>query len=77
MAVAEPSTLRGRRTGNVVLVASDRPLPEATWGRRLAGDAVAPVRLLDDGAVQDRFGGGTPLDDAGPFPPPPPRPRFR
>ena len=77
VAVAEPSTLRGRRTGNVVLVASDRPLPEATWGRRLAGDAVAPVRLLGDGQVQDRFGGGTPLDDAGPFPAPPPRPRFR
>jgi len=77
LAVAEPGTLRGRRTGNVVLVASDVPLPEATWGRRLAGDAVAPVRLMDEGQVRDRFGGGTPLDDAGPFLVPPPRPRFR
>ncbi len=77
LAVAEPSTLRGRRTGNVVLVASDDRLPEATWGRRLAGDAVAPVRLLDDGQVRDRFGGGAALHDGGPFPPPPPRPRFR
>ncbi|MFC3689717.1 fused MFS/spermidine synthase [Aquipuribacter hungaricus] len=77
LAVAEPGTLRGRRTGNVLLVASDAPLPEASWGRRLAGDAVAPVRLMDDGQVRDRFGGGTPLDDAGPFVAPPPRPRFR
>lgn len=77
LAVAEPGTLRGRRTGNVLLVASDGPLPEAAWGRRLAGDAAAPVRLMDAGQVRDRFGGGTPLDDGGPFPPPPPRPQFR
>lgn len=77
LAVAEPGTLRGRRTGNVLLVASDVALPEGEWGRRLAGDAAAPVRLLGGAQVQDRFGGGTPLDDAGPFPAPPPRPRFR
>lgn len=77
LAVAEPGTLRGRRTGNVLLVASDAPLPEAAWGRRLAGDAVTPVRLLDPSQVRDRFGGGEPIDDAGPFLPPPPRPRFR
>ena len=77
LAVAEPGTLRGRRTGNVVLVASDGPLPEATWTRRLAGDAAAPVRLMDSDRVRDRFGGGTPLDDAGPFLAPPPRPLFR
>ncbi len=77
LVVAEPATVRGRRTGNVLLVASDAALPEATWGRRLAGDAVAPVRLMDAGQVRDRFGGGTPIDDAGPFPAPPPRPRFR
>jgi len=77
LAVAEPGTLRGRRTGNVVLVASDADLPVATWGRRLAGDAVTPVRLMDTDQVRDRFGGGEPIDDAGPFLPPPPRPRFR
>jgi spermidine synthase len=77
LAVAEPGTLRGRRTGNVLLVASGSPLPEAGWGRRLAGDAAAPVRLMDAAQVRDRFGGGTPLDDAGPFVAPPPRPQFR
>ncbi len=77
LAVAEPATLRGRRTGNVVLVASDADLPVATWGRRLAGDAVTPVRLMTLDQVRDRFGGGEPIDDAGPFLAPPPRPRFR
>lgn len=77
LAVAEPGTLRGRRTGNVLLVASDADLPGGTWGRRLAGDAVTPVRLLDLAQVRDRFGGGRPIDDAGPFLPPPPRPQFR
>ena len=77
LAVAEPGTLRGRRTATVVLVASDADLPVAGWGRRLAGDAVTPVRLMDAGQVRDRFGGGTPIDDGGPFLPPPPRPEFR
>lgn len=77
LAVAEPGTLRGRRTGNVVLVASDDDLPVATWGRRLAGDAVTPVRLVEDDAVRDRFGGGEPIPPDGPFLPPPPRPTFR
>ena len=34
-------------------------------------------RLMDAAQVRDRFSGGTPLDDDGPFLPPPPRPRFR
>ncbi len=76
LAVAEPGTLRGRRTGNVVLVASDGDLPEASWGRRLAGDAVAPVRLLGSGQVSDRFGGAEPLVDGGPVLPAPPRPTW-
>lgn len=76
LAVAEPGTLRGRRTGNVVLVASDADLPEATWARRLAGDAVAPVRLMDAGQVSDRFGGGDALVDGGPVLAPPPRPTW-
>lgn len=77
LAVAEPGTLRGRRTGNVLLVASDAELPVATWGRRLAGDAATPVRLLDEGQVRDRFGGGEPIVDGGPVLPPPPRPQWR
>lgn len=38
--VAEPSQLRGRRYGNVVIVASDAPLPHDLLVRRLAGGAV-------------------------------------
>ena len=77
LAVAEPGTLRGRRTGNVLLVASDAELPTGTWGRRLAGDAATPVRLVDDAGVRDRFGGGRPVIDGGPVLPPPPRPQWR
>jgi spermidine synthase len=79
-AVVEPAVLRGRRTGNVLLVASRTPVPEAAvraWSRALHGDAAAPVRLLDPVAVLDRLGGGEPLDDAEPGPPPPPRPSWR
>ena len=39
--LAEPAVLRGRRSGNVVIVASDRELPVATLVRRTAG---SPVR---------------------------------
>lgn len=38
--VAEPGQLRGRRYGNVVLLASDADLPEQTLTRRLASGAV-------------------------------------
>ena len=77
LAVAEPGTLRGRRTGNVLLVASDDRLPASTWARRLAGDAATPVRLMDESAVRDRLGGGEPNVDGGPVLPPPPRPQWR
>lgn len=77
VAVAEPGTLRGRRTGNVLLVASDGPLPTGTWGRRLAGDAATPVRLMLADTVRDRFGGGERLVDGGPVQPAPPRPQWR
>ncbi|HSV65430.1 MAG TPA: fused MFS/spermidine synthase [Mycobacteriales bacterium] len=50
--VAEPAQLRGRRFGNVVLVASDRPLPVDALTRRLASGAVrgrlvAPDRIAE------------------------------
>lgn len=77
LAVSEPGVLRGRRTGNVLLVASDAELPVSTWARRLAGDAASPVRLLDDEDARARFGGGDPIVDGGPVLPPPPRPTWR
>ena len=72
MLTAEPATLRGRRQGNLVVVAGQHvPVEELT--ARVAGSA-AQYRILDDRAVSDSFGGGRPFtaDDAeaGPEPEP-------
>lgn len=62
--VAEPAQLRGRRYGNVVVAGSDRPLPLARWGRRLASDPVR-ARLLDTDEVRRLVAGRPPFDDEG------------
>jgi hypothetical protein len=70
--VAEPGTLRGRRFGNLVAVASDVPLPVAALTRRCAGDPM-PSRVVE-GADLDRFAGrARPVTDdaAQPSPEPP------
>jgi hypothetical protein len=56
---AEPATLKGRREGNLVLVAGDR-LPLDALARR-AGSGAAPYRLFTGTTVLDSFGGGRPL----------------
>jgi spermidine synthase len=71
--LAEPGTLRGRRFGNLVAVASDDELPLARLTRRCAGDPM-PARVVD-GADLDRFAGNAkPVRDAdavaSPEPPP-------
>ncbi len=43
--IAEASVLRGRRRGNLVILASDQPLPEAALGRAVAGDPF-PARVV-------------------------------
>jgi spermidine synthase len=53
---AEPATLRGRRPGNLLLVAAADP-PEAAL-RRSAVTSPAPYRVLDEREVSDRLGGG-------------------
>ncbi len=71
--VAEPGTFRGRRFGNLVAVASDRPLPVAALTRRCAGDPM-PSRVVD-GADLDRFAGdAAPVTDAVAVPSPEPPP---
>jgi hypothetical protein len=61
--LAEPGTLRGRRFGNLVAVASDAPLPIADLTRRCAGDPM-PARVVE-GADLDAFAGGArPVHDA-------------
>ena len=70
--LAEPGTLRGRRFGNLVAVASDVDLPVAALTRRCASDPM-PSRVVD-GADLDRFvGKAQPVHDvdavASPEPP--------
>ena len=57
--IAEASVLRGRRRGNLVILGSDQPLPEAALGRAAAGDPF-PARLV---AGEDllRFVSGAPV----------------
>ncbi|CAM5311646.1 hypothetical protein SSPIM334S_06619 [Streptomyces spiroverticillatus] len=62
--IAEPAVLRGRRFGNAVLVASQKPLDTAALARRTASDAF-PARV-EHGAALVRFvGGAAPVPDAG------------
>lgn len=66
-AVADPAILRGRRYGNVVLAATDAPLPAA----RLARDLLRlplPVRLLDGEDMVTFRGDVPPVHDPVPVP---------
>ncbi|HEU5037670.1 MAG TPA: fused MFS/spermidine synthase [Nocardioides sp.] len=71
MLTAEPATLRARRLGNLVVVASRGPVPVDALRRRSAS-APAPYRVLDAAQLSDGFGGGTPftVNDTEPSPPP-------
>ena len=57
---AEPATLRGRREGNLLVVAGRTPVPVAAL-RAQAATGVAPYRVLDGRQVSDGFGGGEPF----------------
>jgi spermidine synthase len=60
---AEPATLRAKRLGNLVVVASAGAVPlDALQARAIT--AASPYRVLDGRAVSDGFGGGTPFTDA-------------
>ncbi|CAL9429550.1 Polyamine aminopropyltransferase [Streptomyces sp. enrichment culture] len=71
--IADPAVLRGKRFGNAVLVASDRPLPVAELTRRAASDP-HPARVEHGRALTDFAGGAAPVTDAAavasPAPPP-------
>ncbi|WP_305785210.1 spermidine synthase [Symbioplanes lichenis] len=67
--VADAAVLRGRRFGNLVVVAGRTPLPVDQLSRRAAGDWF-PGRVETD---LDRFAGGrAPVRDAEAVPSPPP-----
>lgn len=59
---AEPATLRGRRDGNLMVLASTAPLPLEALRLR-AQASPAPYRVLDAGMVSDSFGGGVAFSD--------------
>lgn len=71
--VADPTVLRGKRFGNAVLVAGDRPLPLAELTRRAASDP-HPGRVEHGRRLADFTGGAAPVVDAAavasPAPPP-------
>jgi spermidine synthase len=70
--IGPPQVLRGRRFGNLVLVAGRRPLPVADLSRRTAADPF-PARVVD-GDELDRFIAGARVvtdASAGPSPLPP------
>lgn len=69
--MAEASTLKGRRFGNIVLIASRVELDWDTLQRRAAG-AAFPFRLTTGVALQQFVGGAGPFFDAATEPSPAP-----
>ncbi|MFF5479920.1 spermidine synthase [Streptomyces sp. NPDC012935] len=61
--VADPAVLRGKRFGNAVLVAADRPLPIAELTRLAASDP-HPARVEHGGSLTDFTGGAAAVTDA-------------
>lgn len=59
---ADPAMLKGRRRGNVVIGASDRPIASPELARDLLGGAV-PAQLWDDARVRRFAGDRRPLRD--------------
>ncbi|MFC1418857.1 spermidine synthase [Streptacidiphilus cavernicola] len=70
-AVAEPSVLRGRRYGNLVLLAGRSPFPVAELARRTAADAF-PARVVHGDRLDLLVGRARPVTDATAAPSPAP-----
>ncbi len=62
MVSAEPATLRGRRFGNLLVVASHGLVPIGALQQRAASSA-APYRVLDAAQVSSTLGGGAAFVD--------------
>jgi hypothetical protein len=63
MLIAEPGVLRGRRTGNLVLVAGDGPLPAGLVTRRVAADPFM-ARVVAGTELARFASGAVPVTDA-------------
>ena len=59
---AEPSTLKGRRRGNLILAGSGQPLPIDTLSREAAG-AVFSYRVMTGVQLESLIGGAQPMHD--------------
>lgn len=59
---AEPATLKGRRFGNVLVLASGAPLPHLELARR-AGSGPFPYRVVHGERLAQLVGGGVPFRD--------------
>ena len=70
-ALAEPSVLRGRRFGNLVLAASQRPLPIGELARRCAADPF-PARVVHGDGLSNLRGAAEPVPDGAALPSPTP-----
>lgn len=70
-ALVEPGIWRGRRFGNLVLVASDVALPVAELTRRCARDPM-PARVVDGEELRRFAGSAQPVRDADAVPSPEP-----
>ncbi len=69
--IAEPSVLRGRRYGNLVLLAGRRAFPVAELARRAASDAF-PARVVHGDRLDLLVGRARPVTDATAAPSPAP-----
>jgi hypothetical protein len=69
--IADPGILRGRKFGNLILVASDADLPVAGLIRRTASDPF-PSRVVRGQDLEDFLGGAKPMTDADAVASPPP-----
>lgn len=73
----EPSTLKGRRFGNIIVLAADHELPVDELARRSARSAY-PYRVLTGERLQQLIGSAAPFTDADNSPSPePPFTHFR
>lgn len=72
-AIAEPQVLKGRRFGNVVLVATNGDA-DLDWLPRFLADGPHPARLLTGDDLRDFIGGAAPVTDESAVASPAPNP---
>lgn len=64
VAIAEPQVLKGRRFGNIVMVASTQPADSLDWLPRLLAGGPHPARLVTGRELRELVGTTKPVTDA-------------